>query len=163
MAEKRDLNIGVMVSTRFGVGVKDVEWLEHRFLLFESITAASLRSQTYQDFIWNIFIGSDPFDWVTERLTQITKNIGRKVILIKSPQRAARLDENFDGEFGKKIKLLCLIDDDDAWRINYLEKVVSAGENIFSKNKNNIAITFSYGYEWVVSNLIDVDALVKKI
>jgi hypothetical protein len=74
-------HIEVMISTRFGVGVNDPEWFEHRFLLFEAITASSLRAQTYQNFVWNIFVGENPFDWVTEKLTKITRGIGSKVLL----------------------------------------------------------------------------------
>lgn len=57
-------NITVVISTRFGVGVKDESWLKHRFELFEAITAPSLRAQTNQNFIWNIFVGKDAYDWV---------------------------------------------------------------------------------------------------
>src|SRR5690554_3529953 len=117
--------LNVIVSTRFGVGVTDRAWLEHRFLLFEAITAPSLRNQTSRDFVWNIFVGEQAEEWVIERLELATEGIGRHVIIHRKPQNHKDLQQCSDSHpVGASHTLLLLIDDDDAWSVNYVESCV---------------------------------------
>jgi hypothetical protein len=79
----------------------------------------------------------------------------------KAPQRASILDQQFGREDNKK-RVLCLIDDDDAWNVNFLSTVHSLAHKQISDGKCKVAITFPDGYEWVITKQRDIDALLKK-
>lgn len=162
MDEPRAEDIGVMVSTRFGVGVKDSDWLEHRFLLFESITAPSLRSQTFQNFIWNIFVGDEALDWVVEKLEAITAGIGARVIINRAAQHAEALSESYAENVSTEFNLLALIDDDDAWHVTFLESCVSSAKAFIEGGSHSVAFTFSRGLEWIIADVIDIDVSKRK-
>jgi Putative rhamnosyl transferase len=50
----------LLILTRFGLGVRDVAWLEHRATLVSSITAPSLFAQDDQSFRWVLLVDEDP-------------------------------------------------------------------------------------------------------
>jgi len=155
--------LDVMVSTRFGVGVTDQAWLEHRFLLLEAITAPSLRNQTYSNFVWNIFVGEQAESWVVERLRLATSGIGKQVLIHKTAQNYKTLQkyaENMPGDASHT--LLLLIDDDDAWNVGYMEACVQKALGYVDEGRDKVAFSFSNGLEWLVTDLVDVDVLLNK-
>lgn len=152
----------VFISTRFGVGVTDEEWLNHRLRLFEAITAPSIRSQTFQDFVWNIFVGESVIPWVVIKLEELTKGIGAKVLIHKKSQSATVLNEVFSS-YGKHEKnvLFLIDDDDDAWRRDYIAEALANSDKAFEYSDKS-CFTFPVGYEWLVADSIDIDALQQK-
>lgn len=156
-----DCNIATIVSTRFGVGVVDNSWFEHRFELFEAITVSSLRHQTYKNFIWNIFVGDRSPQWVIDKLVAITEAIGQEVLIHFEAQNVKKL-RAVASSLKKEYTLLALIDDDDAWGCSLLEESVIYAENLLKQDIKRAAFTFEKGYEWLISDLVDIDALINK-
>ncbi|RYZ41206.1 MAG: hypothetical protein EOP49_29050, partial [Sphingobacteriales bacterium] len=153
--------IFTVVSTRFGVGVTDIEWLKHRLALFKAITAPCLRNQERQDFTWCIFVGVGAFDWVIEELKLITRGIGSSVEIVKSAQDLDHL-RMLAADSKKQHVIVAMIDDDDAWMTGLTREINIAAEGFIGEGKSKRLYTYTTGIEWLVTDIADIDALQKK-
>jgi hypothetical protein len=153
----------MVICTRFGLGVTAPEWFEHRLLLLEAITAASLRSQTDQQFVWLIFIDSTLPAEFRERLSRITAECGQPVLIDDAPHNSAALLQIAtrlqlaEGDF----LLTARIDDDDAWHRETVERVRSHCAAWLAERSEapGLALTFPKGLEWLMYDMVDVDKL----
>lgn len=149
----------MLVLTRFGLGVKDKAWFEHRLLLVEAITAPSLAAQTSQDFIWAVFVDPDLDAGVRRRLEKILSIVPGATIIDKRRHAASDVpkilaEHGLIDPMGRS--LMARLDDDDAWRTDTVERVrVLAGAE--SHGSAGIVVTFPNGLEWVMSDVKDLD------
>jgi FkbM family methyltransferase len=150
----------VFVLTRFGIGVTDEDWLATRLRLFEAITLPSLRAQTDQRFHWLIFVGPEAQAWVVSRLQELCRPLGERLVLIRSilrPQEIRRaVLEHRRGAY----MISALIDDDDAWHVRTVEWARETSIRLRGEGLSKFGFTFRAGYEWLISDLVDVDRLV---
>lgn len=154
---------GMLICTRFGLGVQDMRWFHHRLRLLEAITAPSLSAQTSQDFHWVIFVDPDLDLSVRRRLQKITVATPQAHVLESSafkPGTAVDLVKRF-GLSRDGYMLTARIDDDDAWSRDTVERVYSIAADWLVRysgaNHPGVGITFPAGYEWLISDTIDID------
>jgi hypothetical protein len=155
------VDCGFIVSTRFGIGVTDPEWFEFRFSLFESITLPSLTAQSDQDFLWLLFVGQNPLPWVVDRLSAALQPFGQRARLIYDTQNPSAINTHGKHSFGGGHCVLALIDDDDAWHRNLIRYVKAAASEFLSDGLDRCCYTYPEGYEWLVTDIVDVDAFNK--
>ena len=145
----------VIIATRFGIGVKDERWLEHRLSLWKSVTLPSISQQTYPNWHWLLFVGDRSPDWFQKAAEQAASPIASKMSFVRS-QVDTKYVQQVVKRMGGGPAILALIDDDDAWRFDYLESaVVAAGPDIAAGRDS--ALSFDLGLEYIVEEMVDRD------
>lgn len=157
-----DKKVELIVSTRFGVGVQDDNWFENRFKLLEAITISSLFSQTDRDFKWLIFVGAKSKDWVVDKLEKMLSVFNGSAVVIREVQSASSINKFAKKNFTSDFMLTALLDDDDAWDVNTVKRIKSIANEMIDRGVERCGFTFENGYEWLISDLVDVDALLNK-
>jgi len=155
------VDFGFIVSTRFGIGVTDPAWFEGRFSLFEAITLPSLAAQSDQDFTWLLFVGREPLPWVVDRLSALLQRFNQRATLVYETQNASAINRHAKQSFGSGHCVLASIDDDDAWHRNLIRYAKAAASEFLSDGLDRCSYTYPEGYEWLVTDIIDVDAFNK--
>ncbi len=145
------------IITRFGIGVFDETWFEHRFLLFQSLVLPSIRNQTRRDFVWLICIGVDTLASVEERLHELVRDIDNAVLL-KMSGFEHRKCVNYLRDISPPEKSTHIIttrlDDDDALQFDFVKKVSEFYDSIApaAGGDEGTVLTFTSGY---LLNLVD--------
>jgi hypothetical protein len=153
----------LLICTRFGLGVQQEGWFDHRLRLIEAIAAASLANQTSQDFVWAVFVDPGLTAPVRAALERIIAPAGRPIVYDAGPyntRSTLALIEQLDlSRF--HYHLTARIDDDDAWSRDTVERVRAvAGEWLdrhAASRHPGMALTFAHGLEWLMYDMIDVD------
>lgn len=153
----------LLLCTRFGLGVKDPAWFEHRFPLMEAITIPSIARQTRQDFDWAVFVDPDLDAGVRRRLEQAVSVVPGARLVDNHPHTGKGL-VTLGRELGVRNSdwiLTGRIDDDDAWARDTVEQLYARAEAWRAANPDGqgLALTFARGFEWLMYDLIDVDKL----
>ncbi|TVP75310.1 MAG: hypothetical protein EA353_14175, partial [Puniceicoccaceae bacterium] len=128
-----------VIFIRFGIGIFDDRWLEHRIQLFEAITLPSLRSQSTQKFIVRIQVDRDLDLRYKERLRQNLQGFAdaelREIELHadRSQDQKAFLHELINL---KRLDayILTRLDDDDALSSNSIESIQTYAALNLSQN-----------------------------
>lgn len=165
MGDKRMPNTvpTMLLSTRFGLGIQDRRWFDHRLQLIEAITAASLANQTRQDFVWAVFVDPSLDPLVRGELQRIIQPAGRAIIDDQDTYNgrsahnlAMQLNLDRDGYV-----LTARLDDDDAWHRQTVEKVYRVAADWLERRMDmrhpGVAITFPHGLEWLMYDMVDID------
>ncbi len=153
----------LLILTRFGLGVKDRDWLEHRMILISSITAPSLLAQNDKNFRWALLVDEDlPCD-ILSALEATLAPFGGRAILHAGGRfdtwNALTIARGAGVVADDELVLTGLIDDDDAWN----REVVSAVRQRCSRwlregsKAPGLGVTFERGLEWVMYDMLDVD------
>lgn len=153
----------LLLCTRFGLGVKDPAWFEHRFPLMEAVTIPSLAAQTRQDFDWCVFIDPDLDPSVRARLEAAVAPVPGARLVDRHPHTGKGL-VTLAREMGVRQDAWVLtgrIDDDDAWARDTVEQVYAHAARWKESNPQGkgLALTFPRGLEWLMYDLVDVDKL----
>jgi 5S rRNA maturation endonuclease (ribonuclease M5) len=153
----------VFIATRFGLGVRNLEWFHHRMKLLKSITIPSLKNQTDKGYLWGIFVDDDIFPEILSELEAEIDSIKENVLILKGVDYKALeieriLKEELADNSGYFIS--SRLDDDDALNVNTIAEIRSkANEFIGSNDLNNTytsyALTFVKGLEWVMYDMLD--------
>ncbi|MET0304809.1 MAG: glycosyltransferase [Solirubrobacterales bacterium] len=153
----------LLVTTRFGIGVSDRAWLDHRLVLLSAITAPSLLAQDDQSFYWAVYVDPDLSPEVRFGLEEALAPFGGRAFLqfdrygtASSLALAQKL-----GAVGPEGRVLTgRIDDDDAWSTRVVGMVRRRADRWLRGPRETlgVGITFEYGYEWVMYDMLDVDA-----
>lgn len=142
------------VITRFGLGISDESWYEYRISLFKSVTFNSLKSQTNKNFTWIILVDPLISESANAQLAQCKAEFPQIEIVTFAPLE----DLVWDVVPRKMILEYCSdewilttrIDDDDAWRRDYVEKLQKyANENL--GEEKGAGIEFPEGWEIDIS------------
>lgn len=154
---------GVIVCTRFGVGVTDPAWFEGRFALFEAITLPSLRAQADQDFHWLIFVGENPLPKVIDRLSSLLKSFGSRAQILLAPQNVKAINAYARAVIQARHAVVALIDDDDAWHVDLVGTVRGDGQRLLAQEPDRPGHCWTYpeGYEYLIADMVDLDAFTK--
>jgi hypothetical protein len=102
----------------------DLEWLEHRFRLFDDFCFPSVRAQTNQDFKWLVFFDVDTPQSVKERLASYAawENFTPCYLEYYSTQKLSRaISDHIDDRAGHLITTR--VDNDDALGVDYVQTV----------------------------------------
>lgn len=157
----------LFIGTRFGIGVRDREWLEHRLALFSAITAPSMLAQGDQGFQWAIFVDPElPAD-IRGALQSVLAPFSGRAFLQSTPHNdipgAVSLMQSRGLESDGYL-LSGAIDDDDAWRVNTVGDVRSRVAAWRHENPDvpGLGLTYENGLEWIMYDMLDVEHLQKK-
>lgn len=158
----------LLICTRFGLSIKDQAWFDHRIPLISAITLPSLLAQTDQEFHWALFTDSDLPTQTRVALEDMLQPFqGRAFVHSSSSYTSASVlalaqsrglvDEN-------GYVLTARIDDDDAWHSRTISTVRQrCGEWLTEpQDTRGLCITFENGLEWIMYDMLDVDALQDK-
>ena len=73
----------MLIGTRYGVGVQDESWFDHRKYVLGNITAPSLLAQTDQHFVWALFVDEDMPASARAVLEEIVRPFGDRVVFFE--------------------------------------------------------------------------------
>lgn len=157
----------MLLCTRFGLGVKDPAWFNHRLALTSAITVPSILSQRDQGVHWVWMVDEDIPAGVRSQLEEMLSPFGGRAFLDSGPHTRARLlhfakERGLIDQSGRI--LTARIDDDDAWSTDTVglvrRKVMEWEEG--EEKTTGIGVTFSQGLEWVMYDMLDIDRLQQK-
>lgn len=153
----------LVLCTRFGLGIKDRAWFEHRFEVLEAITVPSLASQTRQDFRWAVFVDADLDADLRARLEQAIAPVRGAVLNDRRAHTAGGVLA-LAGDLGAVVDGWALtgrIDDDDAWAPDTVEQVYARVDAWMAgpRQAGGLALTFPLGLEWLMYDMVDIDKL----
>lgn len=157
----------LIVCTRFGLRVRDRDWLQHRLDLIASITAPSLMAQDDQRFHWVVLVDDGlPAD-IRERLTDILAPFGSQAFLSKRPNHGPgsliEVARDRLGLANDQVLLTGRLDDDDAWSVSMVGAVRRHTCSWLERSRRAPGLTFTFqdGLEWVMYEMVDVERLME--
>lgn len=158
----------LIVCTRFGLRVRNREWLEHRLELMSAITAPSLLAQSDQNFHWVVLIDHGlPAD-IHERLEELLQPFAGRGWLrqreLHSSESIVQLAEDRFLSAKDNYLLTGRIDDDDAWSTIMVETVRKRAATWLATDTRapGIGFTFQDGLEWIMYEMLDINRLLDK-
>lgn len=153
----------LLLCTRYGVGIKDQRWFDHREQVFGNITAPSILAQTNRNFTWAIFIDADMPGPARAKLEEMVAPFGDKVVLhtqgLMRNNTVAALARTLGLVSAEGMMLTGRIDDDDAYDVETVQTVYDLCEGRLQDGTplDAMVITFDYGIEWVMYDIYDID------
>jgi hypothetical protein len=156
----------MLVLTRFGIGIRDPAWFEHRLVLFAAITQPSLLAQTSQDFDWAILVDSELPDAVRCRLQEVLLPFEGRAYLchLRQDPTLLKLVEARGLVDRHGCLLAGRVDDDDAWSRNTVDEV-NARVATWRRNREHAGgygLTFESGLVWLMYDMHDLDQLERR-
>jgi hypothetical protein len=153
----------LLVATRFGLGIRDPAWYEHRLALLAAITAPSLLAQEDENFLWTIFADTNIPAFALKELEALVAPFeGRASVrlgghsprsLVALARERCLVTSGSDGYL-----LTGRIDDDDAWDRRTVRMVRERVGRWDEEGKGlGLALTFENGLVWLMYDMIDVD------
>ena len=154
----------MLVATRFGLGIQDPAWFDHRIAVMSAITAPSLMAQDDQEFDWGIFVTPrlpKEARWALEEL--VAPFDGRAFIDSNghSPKNLLEIAVDRGAVHSSGHILTGRIDDDDAWTKETVGEV-RARTASWLRQRNSapgFGLTFEDGLVWVMYDMLDVAKL----
>ena len=145
------------IISRFGIGIFDEAWFEHRFALFRALTLPSLLSQTSRDYVWLICVDRDMPELPALRLRELLQGVDNAVTLrmtgfdiracVKYLRRQCRAREATHVATTR-------LDDDDAIHCGFVARVHDLCQRMNESGKlsEGAVLSFQCGYQL---NLVD--------
>lgn len=152
----------MLIATRFGLGIQDPTWFEHRFVLLTAITMPSLMAQEDQSFEWVLRVDASLPEAVHTKLTELISPFeGRAHICPNNHAALMTLVEDRDLSDSSGRLLVGRIDDDDAWDRHTVADVRSRVERWSRKNNATVGygLSFETGLVWLMYDMIEMDQL----
>lgn len=155
----------LLICTRFGLRVRNPEWLEHRFTLLSSITAPSLLAQSDQRFHWIVLVDDGLPDDIRSRLEDLLRPFGQRGWLYQrkrhSPETLVQLAEDRVLSAQDRYLLTGRLDDDDAWATDMVGavRVRAASWLAGDEPSPGLSFTFQDGLEWIMYDMLDVERM----
>jgi Putative rhamnosyl transferase len=158
----------LLIGTRFGLGIRDPEWFEHRLEVISAITVPSLLAQDDQNFHWALFIDPDlPSNTLRALEERLALFKGRAFLCTERHHESATVmalaqDRGLVDDDG--YVLTGRIDDDDAWHRKTVRAVRERAEN-WRRNRGGtpgLAFTFETGLVWIMYEMLDIERLQEK-
>jgi hypothetical protein len=134
--------------------------------LLGAVTAASLRAQTDQDFLWTVFVDPRIPGDIEEQLGEILAPLDGRAVTRKGGHNSAVLqaiarEEDCADDSGAI--LTGRIDDDDAWNVHTVADVRRrVGERSAANCGDGFGLSYENGYVWTMYDMVDVDQLLRR-
>lgn len=143
--------------------VRSIEWLEHRFFLFEKYCLPSIKGQTCQKFEWIVLFDSSTPERYKKKILSFQKDCPQLKPMFVEPLRGRYFAEIFQTEI---IKRLCAkrvvstyLDNDDALHVRFVEDIQKRVISLIDKT----FIFYDDGYQLYTDHkLYDADSLSKE-
>lgn len=154
----------LLAATRFGIGIHDSAWFEHRLALMSAITAPSLLAQDDQEFEWGIFVGHDLPEDARQGLEEIIAPFDGRAFIDShghTPSNLLKLAVERHLLHSSGYVLTGRVDDDDAWAKTTVQRVRTYTANWLSGKPSapGFGLTFENGLVWVMYDMLDVERL----
>lgn len=152
----------MLIATRFGLGIKDPSWFEHRLVLLAAITASSLMAQEDQEFEWVLFVDPGLPGSIREKLEQILAPFEDRAHVWPGSREPAALHELVSARDlidDQGAVLVGRIDDDDAW-VRGTVGEVRARVNRWCATATEYpgyGLSFESGLVWRMYDMVDLD------
>lgn len=152
----------LLLCTRFGIGVTDAAWFEHRLILIDALTVPSLAAQQRKTFRWCVFIDENIPPPVLVKLKKIVGQVAGTIIttLPHSPKSLIRLSQELDLVDSDGNVFTARIDDDDAWHpsvVSDMYLAVSKWSSNQRRSQEGVGVTFANGVEWIMYDMKDAE------
>src|SRR5690606_38117903 len=142
-------------ATRLGIGVYDPAWFDYRLTLFETIAAPSVAAQTSPEFTWLLVVDRRMPAAARQRLDRAVAGLPQAVVLpveFKTDFRptVVRWCRERADQAGASNVLTTRLDDDDALRVDALERLQSETEEFARTSPHRYAVlSFNLGCMWL--------------
>lgn len=141
-------NLLLWQKDKEGCKVRTVEWLEHRFYLFEKYCLPSLIHQTCQDFEWIVLFDSNTPDKYKERITLCQEKCPQLIPVFVEPAEGRYFASIFKREVVKRLTaprvVTSYLDNDDALDIRFVEDLQTRA----MKASDGVFINYTDGYQF---------------
>lgn len=131
-----------------GCNVRTVEWLEHRFILFEHYCLPSLCNQSCKDFEWIVLFDSRTPDKYKKRIEQCQAICPQLIPVFVEPAEGRYFDSIFKREVVKRLKapriLTTYLDNDDALDCSFVADLQARALNA----SDGKFINYTDGYQF---------------
>lgn len=120
-------NLQLWHKDKAGDKVRSIEWLEHRFNLFEKYCLPSIKNQTCQDFEWIVLFDSSTPEKYKSRIAGYQKECLQFNPVFVEPENGRYFAEIFRREIIKRLKadrvVSTYLDNDDALNVKFVEDI----------------------------------------
>jgi len=141
-------NILLWGKDKKGNTVRNVEWLEHRFTLFERYCLPSIKNQSCQNFDWIVLFDSNTPDRFRARIDAYQKLCPQMVPVFVEPEHGRYFATIFRDEMAKRLHgeraLSTYLDNDDALNLRFVEDLQQRAETL----ADGTFIRYSDGYQF---------------
>ena len=145
-------NLNLYYKDKKSNSVKGVDWLRHRFELFENLCLPSIAQQTCKQFTWLcLFDRNTPVQYC-KRIEMIASKYSFFVPLYLNQTETDNLN-NFLIEYissklpsNKKVIITSRVDNDDALHCEFIQEVQAIAK---SSESNDFIINFDFGYQLI--------------
>ena len=120
-------NLRLWRQDKNGSLVRTVEWLEHRFALFERYCLPSVAAQSCKDFQWIVLFDSKTPEAFRERIEGYRSLCPQLIPVFVEPENGRYFANIFRGEVSKRLNadhvITTYLDNDDALAVGFVEDV----------------------------------------
>jgi len=120
-------NILLWQKDKKGCKVRTMEWLEHRFQLFEHYCLPSIANQTCKDFEWIVLFDSKTPEQYKNKIIEYQHNCPQLIPIYVEPENGRQFAQIFRSEVVKRIRakrvITSYLDNDDALDIHFVEDI----------------------------------------
>jgi FkbM family methyltransferase len=153
----------LLVVTRYGLGVNDASWLEHRLRLISAITAPSLAAQSERRFTWAVFVDPTLPDRLRRPLEEPLEPLDHAVLVESSEhpyttEGFLRLARELGTVSEDEWLFTARLDDDDAWHRDVVRRVYAVAEGWLDaggpERAAGLGISFDRVLIWVMYDVL---------
>jgi len=141
-------NIFLWQKDKEGRKVRTMEWLEHRFSLFERYCLPSVANQTCKDFEWIVLFDCKTPEQYKNKIIEYQQNCPQLVPIYVEPENGRLFAQIFRNEVVKRLEgkrvLTTYLDNDDALDIRFVEDLQNGSERL----ENDTFIYYIDGYQF---------------
>ena len=141
-------NILLWSKDKEGNAVRNVQWLEHRFTLFERFCLPSIKNQSCQSFDWIVLFDSNTPDRFRARIDAYQKDCSQLVPVFVEPERGRYFATKFRDEIVRRLRddrvVTTYLDNDDALNVQFVEDLQRRAESL----ADGTFIRYSDGYQY---------------
>ncbi len=120
-------NILLWQKDKEGCKVRTMEWLEHRFSLFERYCLPSIANQTCKDFEWIVLFDSKTPEHYKNKVIEYQQNCPQLIPIYVEPENGRLFAQIFRSEVVKRMNakrvITSYLDNDDALGIHFVEDI----------------------------------------
>jgi FkbM family methyltransferase len=158
----------LLVVTRYGLGVNDASWLEHRLRLISAITGPSLAAQSERRFTWAVFVDPTLPDRLRRALEELLEPLDHAVLVESSEhpyttEGFLRLARELGTVSGEEWLFTARLDDDDAWHRDVVRRVYAAAQGWLDargpERAAGLGISFDRVLIWIMYDVLCVGPL----